>query len=64
MQAIEEESLPLEEGIKAYEKQRIVKALADNNGRKIKAAEFLGISRKVLWKKMKDLGIDQADYGC
>jgi DNA-binding NtrC family response regulator len=53
------EDLPLEEGIKAYEKQRIIKALIETDGKKIKAAERLGISRKVLWKKMKDLDIDQ-----
>ncbi len=64
LKAMEEEKLPLEEGIKTYEKQRIVKALVETNGRKIKAAEQLGISRKVLWKKMKDLDIDQTDYGC
>jgi transcriptional regulator with PAS, ATPase and Fis domain len=64
LKGTEEDSLPLEEGIKAYERQRIIKALTENNGRKIKAAEQLGISRKVLWKKMKDLNIDQTNYGC
>lgn len=64
LKEMEEEKLPLEEGIKTYEKQRIIKALVETSGKKIKAAEQLGISRKVLWKKMKDLGIEQTDYGC
>jgi DNA-binding NtrC family response regulator len=51
------DELSLEEGVKAYERRRIQKTLDENDGKKIKAAEQLGISRKVLWKKMKDLGI-------
>ena len=51
------EEMSLEEGVKAYERLRIQKALDENNGKKIMAAEQLGISRKVLWKKMKDLGM-------
>ncbi len=51
------DELPLDEGVKAYERARIQKALDESNGKKMKAAEQLGISRKVLWKKMKDLGI-------
>lgn len=58
------EELPLEEGIKAYEKQRIIKTLIETDGKKIKAAERLGISRKVLWKKIKDLDIDPTNNRC
>ncbi|MCP4114008.1 MAG: sigma-54-dependent Fis family transcriptional regulator [Desulfobacteraceae bacterium] len=50
--------LPLAEGVRWYEKRRILDALEEMEGKKIKAAEKLGISRKVLWKKIRDLGID------
>ncbi|OQX18370.1 MAG: two-component system response regulator [Desulfobulbaceae bacterium A2] len=50
--------LPLEEGVKCYERQRILKALGETEGKKIEAAVRLGISRKVLWKKLKDLDIE------
>jgi transcriptional regulator with PAS, ATPase and Fis domain len=43
----------LEEGVRRYEKERIIKALEQTGNRKILAADLLGISRKVLWKKMK-----------
>ncbi|WP_067620214.1 sigma-54 interaction domain-containing protein, partial [Dissulfuribacter thermophilus] len=52
------EDLPLEEGVKCYERQRILKALEQTKGKKIEAAAKLGISRKVLWKKLKELNID------
>ena len=40
------------------ERQYIIRVLAANNGRIIRAARTLGISRKNLWEKMKRLGID------
>ena len=52
------EDMPLDEGVKCYERQRILKALDETRGKKIEAAEKLGISRKVLWKKLKDLDIE------
>jgi transcriptional regulator of acetoin/glycerol metabolism len=39
--------------VRRYEKERIIKALEQTGNRKILAADLLGISRKVLWKKMK-----------
>ncbi|KAF0183171.1 MAG: acetoacetate metabolism regulatory protein AtoC [Nitrospirae bacterium] len=50
--------LSLEESVRCFEKRRILKALQDTSGKKQEAAELLGISRKVLWKKMKDYGIE------
>ncbi|MEA3467539.1 MAG: sigma-54 dependent transcriptional regulator [Thermodesulfobacteriota bacterium] len=50
--------MSLEEGVKCYERQRILKALDETGGKKIVAADKLGISRKVLWKKLKDLDIE------
>ncbi len=52
------EDLSLTEGVKCYERQRILKALDETSGKKIAAADKLGISRKVLWKKLKDLDIE------
>ena len=52
-----EEVLPLREVVRRAEAEAIRKAMAATGGRKIKAAELLGISRKVMWQKMKDLGL-------
>jgi DNA-binding NtrC family response regulator len=54
-----EEILPLREVVRRAETDAIRKAMAYTGGRKIKAADLLGISRKVMWQKMKDLGFDQ-----
>jgi DNA-binding NtrC family response regulator len=50
--------LPLESSIRCFEKQRILKALDEAGGRKLEAARILGVSRKVLWKKLKEHGIE------
>lgn len=52
------ESLTLEEGVRHYEKRRIIAALENCSGKRQQAADTLGISRKVLWKKMKDFDIE------
>ncbi|MBI5848685.1 MAG: sigma-54-dependent Fis family transcriptional regulator [Nitrospirae bacterium] len=52
------EDLSLEASIRCFEKQRIIRALSDSGGKKTEAAERLGISRKVLWKKIKEIGIE------
>jgi len=49
--------LPLQKGISCLEKEMILNALRETGGKKIEAARRLGISRKVLWKKIKDYGI-------
>ena len=51
--------LPLREIVRRAETDAIRKAMATTGGRKIKAANLLGISRKVMWQKMKDLGLEQ-----
>jgi DNA-binding NtrC family response regulator len=48
----------LEESVRCFERQRILTALNETNGKKIVAAQKLGISRKVLWKKLKEYNID------
>jgi len=50
--------LTLEASMKCFERQRILKALNETGGKKIEAAGLLGISRKVLWKKLKEYDID------
>ena len=47
----------LEASVRCFEKQKIIKALNDSGGKKIEAAKRLGISRKVLWKKLKEYDI-------
>ncbi|MFA4915350.1 MAG: sigma-54 dependent transcriptional regulator [Syntrophales bacterium] len=44
----------LDEVLKAVEKEHLTKILQEADGRKNKAAELLGISRKTLWEKMKE----------
>jgi DNA-binding NtrC family response regulator len=51
------EDLSLDQSLQCFERMKILKALKDSDGRKIEAANMLGISRKVLWKKLKDYGI-------
>ncbi len=51
------EVLSLEEGVCRYERRRILAALEETGGKRQQAADILQISRKVLWKKMKDLDI-------
>ena len=43
------------------ERQLIREALDFNSGVKVRTADFLGINRNTLNKKVKDLGIDAAD---
>lgn len=50
--------LSLEASIKCFERQRIIKALNETGGKKTETAGRLGISRKVLWKKLKEFGIE------
>lgn len=52
---------PLSVAVKEFERQYILRALGLSNGGKGQAAELLGISRKNLWEKLKQLGITDAD---
>lgn len=45
--------LPLREAVAEFERRYILKVLDSLGGQKGKAAEVLGISRKVLWEKLK-----------
>ncbi|MCX8030836.1 MAG: sigma-54 dependent transcriptional regulator [Thermodesulfovibrionales bacterium] len=50
--------MTLDESLRCFEKQKIINALLESDGRKIEAAKKLGISRKVLWKKLKEYNIE------
>jgi DNA-binding NtrC family response regulator len=50
--------VPLHEATRRAEAEAIRAALAETGGRRMEAARLLGVSRKVLWQKMKDLGIE------
>lgn len=52
------DNLSLQENVMSIEKQLIINALKESSGKKIEAARKLGISRKVLWKKLKEYSID------
>jgi len=49
---------PLREVLKELEAEHIRRALEKCAGHRSQTAELLGISRKVLWEKMRDLGIE------
>jgi DNA-binding NtrC family response regulator len=49
---------PLTDAIRETERRYLQEVLQSVGGQKQRAAEILGISRKTLWKKMKQLGLD------
>ncbi len=49
---------PLSQAVNLFEKEYIQKVLERTKGKKGQAAEILGISRKTLWEKIKDLEIE------
>ena len=55
---VADEVRPLREVLRGTEKAHIQAALEQTGGHRTQTAELLGISRKVLWEKMRDLDID------
>jgi DNA-binding NtrC family response regulator len=49
---------PLTEAIRETERRYLMEVLRSVDGQKQRAAEILGISRKTLWKKIKQLGLE------
>jgi DNA-binding NtrC family response regulator len=45
---------PLGEAMAAFEREHILRALAQTGGRRARAATLLGISRKSLWERLKE----------
>ena len=58
-----EEVRPLRAVLREAEREHIERALAQTGGHRTQTAELLGISRKVLWEKLRDFGIDAEDKG-
>jgi DNA-binding NtrC family response regulator len=54
---------PLREVLREAEVAHIKHALESTGGHRTQTAELLGISRKVLWEKLRDFGIDPGDKG-
>ncbi len=52
---------PLRVVLHEREREMIVMALAATGGARMKAADLLGISRKVLWEKIKEHGLGEPD---
>jgi DNA-binding NtrC family response regulator len=52
---------PLGHALKEFERGYLLQALAIADGRRTRAAELLGISRKNLWEKLRAHGIAQAE---
>jgi len=52
---------PLREVLHEREREMIEKALLATGGARMKSAEMLGISRKVLWEKIKEHGLGETD---
>ena len=47
----------LEQAVRAFEREYVSRAIARARGKRVRAAEMLGISRKSLWEKMRLHGI-------
>jgi DNA-binding NtrC family response regulator len=52
---------PLAAATKEFEREYLLRALTATEGKKRRAAELLGISRKNLWEKLRDHAIDESD---
>jgi DNA-binding NtrC family response regulator len=53
--------LPLHDSVAEWEKFRILRALEESNNNKAEGARRLGVHRRLLYEKMKKLGIDVAE---
>ena len=47
--------------VRQAEREHLLKALAIAEGKRVRAAELLGISRKNLWEKLRAHGISDSD---
>jgi DNA-binding NtrC family response regulator len=52
---------PLSLVLKQAEREHLLKALAMSEGKRARAAELLGISRKNLWEKLRAHGLTDSD---
>jgi DNA-binding NtrC family response regulator len=56
-----ETMLPLADAMKAFERTYLLRTLADFEGKKAVTAESLGISRKSLWEKLRNHGVEETE---
>ena len=52
--------VPLSMAVREFEKGHLRRALAATGGKRVKAAEMLGISRKSLWEKLRMYDVEEA----
>jgi DNA-binding NtrC family response regulator len=52
---------PLSTVVRQAEREHLLKTLAIAKGKRARAAELLGISRKNLWEKLRAHGISDSD---
>jgi DNA-binding NtrC family response regulator len=52
---------PLQTALKEFEREYLLRAITQASGKRIRAAEMLGISRKSLWEKLRQYGLGDAD---
>jgi two-component system, NtrC family, response regulator AtoC len=52
---------PLQVAVKEFEREYLLRAIAQASGKRLRAAEILGISRKSLWEKLRMHGISDAE---
>ena len=51
----------LSSAAKEFEREYLLRALSEAEGKRVRAAELLGISRKTLWEKLRAHGIADSD---
>jgi DNA-binding NtrC family response regulator len=47
--------------LREFEREYLVRAMGQAGGKRVRAAEILGISRKSLWEKLRLHGISDAE---
>jgi two-component system response regulator AtoC len=52
---------PLQMAVREFEREYLLRAIAQASGKRLRAAEILGISRKSLWEKLRLHGISDAE---
>jgi DNA-binding NtrC family response regulator len=53
--------LPLSVAVREFERNHLRRALTATGGKRVKAAELLGISRKSLWEKLRTYELEEAN---
>ena len=54
---------PLAQAVREFEREYLTRALHLAGGVRVRAAQLLGISRKTLWMKLRELGVANGDNG-